>query len=307
MKQKLLAAAGALLALGALLSGLPTVSAAGEAPVAENLELSTYRGVSIGGMLSATDPDGGALSFEITTSPVKGTIDLDADGHFVYTPADGKRGKDYFGYKAIDVDGNRSQEATVIIRIEKQKSKVVYSDTAGTDSAYAAARLAEDGIFVGECLAGDNELSTDKAVTRQEILAISMQVAGAEPLSDVKTTGFSDDAEIEVWARPYVSTALRDGVISGYSDGQTAATFDPDREISVMEAAVMLDRAIGLTDAVTTWYRYDAVLPTWALQSASNVSACGLLPYGCSFTDETLSRGSAAEMLCAALDVLENR
>ena len=279
----------------------------GSAPVAENLELATYRGVSIGGRLSATDPDGDKVTFEITTNPVKGKIDLDEDGHFVYTPADGKRGKDYFGYKAVDSDGNCSQEATVIIKIQKQSSKISYSDTAGVGSAYAAIRLAEEGIFTGEQLAGEYVFSPDEPVTRQEFLAMCMKLSGQPALRGVLTTGFADDAAIGAWAKPYVSTALRSGVISGYAHDDAVAVFGPERDITVTEAAVMLDRSIELTDAVTTWFGYDDSVPAWALQSASNVSSCGLLPYGCSFADETLSRGEAAEMLCAALDVLAKR
>ena len=143
-----------LLMLCAPVTALLPAEAAGSAPIAENLELSTYRGVSVGGRLSATDPDGDQLSFEITTEPVKGSIELSEDGRFVYTPESGKRGKDYFGYRATDSEGNRSQEATVIIRIEKQKSKVTYSDLSGAGCAYAAVRLAENGIFTGACLAG---------------------------------------------------------------------------------------------------------------------------------------------------------
>ena len=91
--------------------------AQGTAPVAENLELKTYRGVSVGGTLTAYDPDGDVAAFEITTRPVKGTIELKEDGSFVYTPNEKKRGRDYFGYKAKDAEGNLSQEATVLIRI----------------------------------------------------------------------------------------------------------------------------------------------------------------------------------------------
>ena len=47
------------------------------------------------------------------------TISLNEDGSFVYTPRENKKGRDYFGYKAIDPEGNVSQEATVIIRIQK--------------------------------------------------------------------------------------------------------------------------------------------------------------------------------------------
>ena len=280
----------------------------GGAPVAENLEISTYRGVSVGGMLSATDPDGDALTFEITTAPVKGSIDLDPDGHFVYTPADGKRGKDYFGYKAVDPAGNRSQEATVIIRIQKQSSKVGYADTAGTGSAYAAVRLAEKGIFTGEKLAGEYVFSPDRPVTRQEFLTMCMLLSDEPVPTDVRATGFADDDAIADWAKPYVAAALRRGVISGCAPEKgTGVVFEPERNVTVVEAAVILDRTIDLTDAVAAWFGYDDYLPAWALQGASNVSSCGLLPHGCSYADETISRGETAEMLVAAMDVLAKR
>ena len=68
------------------------------------------------------------LKYEVTTDPIKGEVALKDDGSFVYTPAEGKRGHDYFGYKAVDSKGNKSSEATVVIKIEKQKSKIAYSD-----------------------------------------------------------------------------------------------------------------------------------------------------------------------------------
>ena len=95
--------------------------ALGSAPVAENLNIDTYRNTSVNGMLSAYDPEGDIVSFEITTKPVKGEIHVEPSGEFIYTPREGKKGRDYFGYKAIDSEGNCSQEATVIIKIEKSK------------------------------------------------------------------------------------------------------------------------------------------------------------------------------------------
>ena len=88
--------------------------AAGSAPVAENLELRTFRNVSVSGQLSAFDPENDVVKFEISTQPVKGHIELATDGSFVYTPNQDKKGKDYFGYRATDSEGNVSQEATVI-------------------------------------------------------------------------------------------------------------------------------------------------------------------------------------------------
>ena len=296
----------ALLLAIALLTTTAIFASSG-APIAENLEICTYRGVAVGGCLSATDPEGDAVTFQITTEPSKGSIDLDEDGHFVYTPENGKRGKDYFGYRATDSNGNRSQEATVIIRIEKQKSKVTYADLDGASCAYAALRLAEEGVFVGECLGGNYVFSPDAPVSRSEFLAMCLRVTDTDVLQGVSRTGFADDASIAAWAKPYVSTALTNGIISGYSDSPAGAVFAPDQSISVADAAVMLDRAAEFTDAVAAWYAPEDALPVWAVQSAANVSACGLLPYGCHFADETLTRAQAAELLCGAMDLLARR
>lgn len=91
-------AAALVLAL-TLIMPLGTVLAANGAPVAENLELTTYRNVCVGGQLSAVDPEGDAMTFEITTQPSKGTVELTDDGRFVYTPDTNRKGRDYFGYR----------------------------------------------------------------------------------------------------------------------------------------------------------------------------------------------------------------
>ena len=89
----------------------------GASPEAENLEITVMRNGSVESRLTAHDDSPGPLRFEITTEPVKGTVRLAEDGSFVYTPEAGQRGRDYFGYKAYDEEGNASQEATVIIQI----------------------------------------------------------------------------------------------------------------------------------------------------------------------------------------------
>ena len=92
--------------------------AEGSVPIADNLELVTRREVPVEGLLSARDAENGKLSYQITTNPIKGTVQLEDDGRFFYTPRKGKKGRDYFGYRATDAEGNVSQEATVLIRIE---------------------------------------------------------------------------------------------------------------------------------------------------------------------------------------------
>ncbi|MBR6114377.1 MAG: hypothetical protein IKQ10_04250 [Oscillospiraceae bacterium] len=89
------------------------------APTAENLELTAVRGQPTAGHLTAYDPEGGEVTFLLTTPPVKGTLELDTDGRFVYTSAPNRRGRDYFGYRVSDAAGRLSEEATVIIRIRR--------------------------------------------------------------------------------------------------------------------------------------------------------------------------------------------
>lgn len=137
-----------------LFSGSLTAAAADGAPIAENLEIMTYRGISVGGQLKAFDPEGEEVHFRITTEPRKGTLTLEENGEFVYTPAEGKRGRDYFGYCASDPNGNVSQEATVVITIRKAGKGAGYADTAGLSCEYAACVLAEEGLFTGRCVCG---------------------------------------------------------------------------------------------------------------------------------------------------------
>ena len=287
-----------------LLALIPAVTAEGTAPIAKNLEICTYRGISVGGALSATDPDGESVVFEITTSPVKGTVELNDDGTFVYTPKEGKRGKDYFGYRAVDESGNKSQEATVLISIEKQKTQVTYSDMNGNAANYAAVKLAESGIYTGAQLAGNYIFSPDSPVTRSEFLAMCMLLSGEENLTGISTTGFSDDSSIDSWAKPYISTAVMCGVVAGYITDESGATFRPDDSISMSEAIVMLDNALSLTDCV---YTANADIPSWCAQSAANLASCSILPYGIEISADTLTRADAAQMLVAAMNVLSSR
>ena len=303
MKRKTVGAVALVLTLSLTVGMLYACAAPSqENPIAENLELKTYRGVSVGGQLKATDPEGDMLKFEVTTKPIKGQVALQDDGSFVYTPAEGKRGHDYFGYKAVDSKGNKSSEATVVIKIEKQKSKIAYSDMNGNGACMAAVRLAEEGVFVGEQLGGQYVFCPERSVTRGEFLTMCMKLAGSDILTGVVTTGFSDDASIPAYMKPYVSTALLSGVIEGYTGGESAAVFAPDSAVSYPEAAVMLDRALKLTRASTD--EGGEAAPAWAEQACADLSACRIGEYS---AGGALDRAQCAVMLYNAMQVLEKR
>ena len=90
----------------------------GSVPIAENIEISAKRSAPAAGRLIARDADHDVSRFVLTTKPRKGELKLAEDGSFLYTPRLNRKGRDYFGFRAIDKAGNVSQEATGLIRIE---------------------------------------------------------------------------------------------------------------------------------------------------------------------------------------------
>ena len=276
-------------------------------PVAENQELETYRGVSVGGQLTAHDADGDALTFEIATDPMKGCVQLTADGYFVYTPDEGKRGKDYFGFRAIDSAGNVSQEGTVIIRLLRQKSKVTYSDMTGDGSEYAAIVLTENGVFTGEYVGTDYVFNPDTPVTRGEFLSMCMTAAEKDLLKGVSSTGFLDDGSIDGWLKPYVATALMNGYIRGEA-AETGASFNPNDSITLREACMTLNAVLGVTDVVSAaaYVGADNSGETWA-QAVANLTACGVMKSPWDDLEVVLTRSGAAELLANAIGLISSR
>lgn len=270
------------------------------APVAENLELKTYQNVSVGGMLSAYDADGSALEYTITTQPVKGDIELETDGSFVYTPRENKKGRDYFGYKAQDAEGNISQEATVIIKIEKARKDVLYSDMRGHADEYAAVALAEHDVFTGEQLGGKYCFNPDKLVTRGEFVSLCMLTAGESAVEAVMSTGYADDADIPMWMKGYVTAAAMRGIVE---NGAYGAAFAADSPITQTEAALMLDKALNLTSV--SYIPLDDTLAPAAAQACANLTACGVMEQ--TADPSYLTRGTMAKLLTGAMDLLEKR
>ena len=221
---------------GFLYAGVPCLATGAEiisvisqnlSPIAKNQDYSTFKGVSITGKLDATDPDGDEVSFEIADAPRKGSVETQNDGSFVYTPKDGKKGSDSFTYIAVDPFGNRSQPATVSIDIRKQSTNVSYSDMHGNASHYSALVLAEEGVFLGEKLGDEYFYRPESVVTRGEFLALCLKLTGADLLDGITRTGFSDDSGIPMWVKPYVSTGLMAGVITGYRGAGRPARLCP--------------------------------------------------------------------------------
>lgn len=281
-------------------------------PIAENFSLTTYRDVAVSATFSAVDPEGDALTFRVTKNPARGSVTLAEEGsaRFTYTPYENKTGKDSFTYVAVDGAGNVSQPAVVSVKIQKPNTKVTYADMDGDPAHKAAIALAEKEIFVGEKLGESWFFRPDTPVTREEFLAMAMDVVGMETLPEAVSTGFADDGSISVWAKPYVASALRAGMIQGTGAGLWGAEFSPDQAITGIQAAVMLNRLLRVSDVAAQGDLDQDAAPAWAYQSVVNLEAVGVLPAqedGSPDLSGTLTRGQAAQMLLAAMEVLDFR
>ena len=290
---------------GAMALTSSTQSVTNAAPIAENLSLTTYKGIAITSRFAAVDAEGDPVTFRIVNSPASGQVTLDENDSaaFWYNPYEGKKGKDSFTYVAVDDKGNISEPATVKIVIEKQNSKVTYSDMSGEVSAYAALRLAEENFYIGRQVGNLYCFDPGESFTREEFLALAMDIAGTEPLNDVTLTGFYDDDSISVWAKGYVSAALMGGAVQGSRNELGQTLFRGSENISCAEAAVIIDRLLAMGDVKA---EPTIAAPAWASQSVANLETVSVIPAGAQLSD-TITRSDAALMLSAMIDVMENR
>ena len=179
---------------------------------------------------------------------------------------------------------------------------MTYADLGTSSLGYDAARLAQEGIYVGPELDGQYCFYPEQVLTRSEFLVLALRAAGISPLSGNPATGFSDDSQIPTWAKPYVAAAWQEGLINGRpgADGQPA--FCPNELITPAEAAVLLNRILPLSD-VTAEVFAPASAGSWAGQAVANLCSAGLLSQGQAL-NSSLTRGEAARLLCGVLDRL---
>ncbi len=96
-----------------------------------------------------TDPDGDTLTIDSYRQPKHGTVELNDDGTFTYTPEDGYCGKDVFYYTVTD--GNGGMDTTkVYIKVEPGQPE----NTAPAADDDSAATLANQAVVI-DVLAND--------------------------------------------------------------------------------------------------------------------------------------------------------
>ena len=257
-------------------------------PVAQDMALETYKNLPNTSPLKVSDPEGRAMTFTVTRQPKRGTVTVNTDGSFTYTPKKNKVGVDSFVYTATDPAGNVSRAATVTIRILKPTDATQYTDTVGSPYRFAAEWMKNTGLFVGEKIGGEFCFNENRPVSRGEFVTMALQVLGIPVDENVTFTGYTDT--IPNWLKPYLAAAMRSGMTANLPASQT---FGAEEAITGAEAAVMLQNALDLTVSAAALENPAEDTPDWAVSAVAAMSESGIQVSA----SETMTRGEVAQLL----------
>ncbi|NUQ65944.1 MAG: tandem-95 repeat protein, partial [Pirellulales bacterium] len=131
-----------------------SIAAVNDAPVAVDDTYSISAGetlsVSEGGLLANdSDGEGDPLTAAVVDQPTNGTLVVNADGSFEYTPAEGFVGDDSFTYVANDGQAD-SNVATVTISVARLNTAPTAVDDAYSMTAGETLSVAEGGLLAND-------------------------------------------------------------------------------------------------------------------------------------------------------------
>ena len=143
-----------------------TVTAVNDAPVAVADSYSTAEDTALtvaapGVLANDTDADGNPLTAIKVTDPAHGTLTLNGDGSFVYTPAADYSGPDSFTYKANDGTAE-SNVATVSLTVTAVNDAPVAVADSYSTAEDTALTVAAPGVLANDTDADGNPLTAIK-------------------------------------------------------------------------------------------------------------------------------------------------
>lgn len=294
-----------LIMAAAIASSLSTASAAGNIPIAQEIEAETYVEIPIEIELQAMDTDNDIVLYQLTEEPRLGTAHI--QGNILsYTPG-AKAGKDKFSYTVVDAEGNTAQAAQITIEVQKNRAKLTYSDMVGNPAHYAAIYLAEKGIMTGESIGGCSFFRPTQTVTRSEFIAMAASIAEL-PIEPTEQTDFADDAGLSPWAKPFVSTAAASGLVNGYQITGGLNEIRGQNPITLAEASVIINNLLSESmDGLQFTLADTHSDMDWARSAISSLDRLDILsPLTTMQSDDSpITRQDACEMLYRAMRLMQ--
>ena len=273
-----------------------------------SLNCETYKNIPMSGVLSAYDPEGDEIVYEIIDYPENGLLVLNdkSKGTYTYTPSSDYTGEDSFSYVAVDKYGNYSASEDINISVRTAGVSTQYSDLLNNELHCHAIAMTECGLMNGVQIGDYYYFEADREVSRAEFIVTAMNAIGIKNVPDVDKTVFEDDADIYPEMKGYIALAYSKGYVSG-TESEGKLFFRPDERVKLSEASVILSNMIGYAEPKITPVFADAdSIPTWSSKAIQSLHALGILelPDMITGASENVTRGDMAKLLNKAMLVI---
>ncbi|MEK9132726.1 MAG: S-layer homology domain-containing protein [Patescibacteria group bacterium] len=162
-----------------------------------------------------------------------------------------------------------------------------FSDTQGNKYQAAIEFIQSRNIVSGY---PDGTFRPNNMINRAELLTIIV----GQKYKNLQSKNCFNDVSASAWYSKFVCKGLELGIVAGYPDG----SFKPDRNISFVEALIILQHAhnISVNTSGSQWFK----------DSVDKASSANLIPLDVTDFNQTLTRGQMAEMMTRILKYEEN-
>jgi large repetitive protein len=241
-----------------------TVDAVNDAPITSGATLAGQEDGTIAGQVTGLDVDGDALSFAVDGAPSNGTVTMNPDGSFSYTPAANFNGTDSFTYTVSDGNGGTTT-GTVSVNV------AAVNDAPTT--AGGTADVTEDGSVTGQLAATDVD---------GDSLTFGLAANGA-PANGTVTVN-PDGSYTYTPAANFNGTDSFTYTVSdgngGVTTGSISITVDPANDAPTTSGATLAGQEDGTIAGQVTGYDADGDALSFAVDSAPSNGTVTFNPDG---------------------------
>ncbi|MEQ1729528.1 MAG: cadherin-like domain-containing protein, partial [Vicinamibacterales bacterium] len=137
------------------------VTPVNDPPVANPGSKTTPEDTPVSGLLTSSDNDGGAPVYSLASGTSHGTVVVNADGSYTYTPAPDYNGPDSFTFTVVDGNGG-SATSTVTLTVTPVNDKPVAVDDSYTGQWNTLLTVAAPGVLTNDSDVDGNTLTAIK-------------------------------------------------------------------------------------------------------------------------------------------------
>jgi VCBS repeat-containing protein len=204
-----------------------TVTPVNDLPVAIDdayvTDQDTPLSISVPGVLTNdADADGDALTAVLNTDVSNGTLALNADGSFDYTPNAGFNGADQFTYYANDGTANSPSPATVTITVNPVNDPPVANDDAYNATEDVPLNVIAPGVLDNDTDADGDALT---AVLDTDVSNGTLTLNGNGSFSYTPDPNFNGSDQFTYYAN--------DGIVNSASPATVTISVDPVNDLPV--------------------------------------------------------------------------